>query len=405
MNRIVGLDIGTTKICAIVAEVQEDDALKITGLGNSPSDGLKRGVVVNVEKTVQSIRTAIDAAEEMSDKRIDAVYAGISGDHVHSVDTRTGEPVSGPDNEITEDDKQRVVEAAKKTVPIPMDQEIILELPQSFVVDDQPDIKDPVGMSGRRLEADVHIVTGSKTSVENIYKSIHRAGLEVFEPFVPGPIASSLAVLTPDEKEMGVALIDIGGGTTDLAVFYDSAVRHTAVVGLGGTNVTQDMVIGLRTPLKQAEELKRKCGCASKSLVDLNDLVEVSGISGRPDRQVSRMKMTSIIEARMEEIFGYVNQEIKRSECANLLGAGIVLTGGGAALEGSAELAQEVFDMPATVKHPQGVTGRNVKDPAYATAVGLLHFGYNQSRGFMTDEGDFLDSVFGRMKNWIRNFF
>ena len=404
MNRIVGLDIGTTKICAIVAEVQEDDALKITGLGNSPSDGLERGMVVNVEKTVQSIRTAIDAAQEMSDTRISAVYAGISGDHIHSVNTRTGEPVSGPDNEITEDDKQRVVEAAAKTVPIPMDQEIIHVLPQSFVVDAQPGIKDPVGMSGVRLEADVHIVTGAKTSAENICKSIRRAGLEV-AGLVLGPIASSRAVLTPDEEEMGVALIDIGGGTTDLAVFCDSAVRHTAVVRWGGTNVTKDMAIGLRTPWKQAETLKCERGCASKSLVDLNDLVEVSGVAGRPDRQVSRMKMTSIIEARMAEIFGYVNQEIKRTEYANLLGAGIVLTGGGAALEGSAELAQEVFDMPTTVKHPQGVTGRNVKDPAYATAVGLLHFGYNQNHGFMTDEGDFLDSVFGRMKNWIRNFF
>lgn len=405
MDRIVGLDIGTTKICAIVAEVEEDNAVKITGLGSSPSDGLKRGVVVNVEQTVQSIRTAIDAAQEMSGTRIGAVYAGISGDHIHSVNTRAVAPVSGPDNEITPDDTQRVVEAAEKAVPIPMDQEIIHVLPQSFVVDAQPGIKDPVGMSGVRLEADVHIVTAAVTSAQNIIKSIRRAGLEVAD-LVLGPIASSRAVLTPDEEEMGVALIDIGGGTTDLAVFYDSAVRHTAVVGLGGTNVTQDMAIGLRTPWKQAETLKCERGCALKSLVALNDMVDVPGVAGRPDRQVSRMKMTSIIEARMEEIFGYVNQEIRRTEYANVLGAGIVLTGGGATLEGCAELAEEVFEMPATVKHPQDVTGRNVKDPVYSTSVGLLYFGlYNPNNGFMADEGDFFDSVFGRIINWIRNFF
>ncbi len=405
MDRIVGLDIGTTKICAIVAEVEEDDAVKITGLGSSPSDGLKRGVVVNVEQTVQSIRTAIDAAQEMSGTRIGAVYAGISGDHIHSVNTRAEAPVSGQDNEITPDDTQRVVKAAEEAVPIPKDQEIIHVLPQSFEVDGQPGIKDPVGMSGVRLKADVHIVTAAVTSAQNICKSIRRAGLEVAD-LVLGPIASSRAVLTPDEEEMGVALIDIGGGTTDLAVFYDSAVRHTAVVGLGGTNVTQDMAIGLRTPWKQAETLKCERGCALKSLVALNDMVDVPGVAGRPDRQVSRMKMTSIIEARLEEIFVYVNQEIRRTEYANRLGAGIVLTGGGATLEGSAELAQEVFDMPATVKHPQDVTGRNVKDPVYSTSVGLLYFGlYNPNHGFMADEGDFLDSVFGRMKNWIRNFF
>ena len=408
MDRIVGLDIGTTKICAIVAEVEEDNALKITGLGSSPSDGLKRGVVVNVEQTVQSIRTAIEKAQEMSGTRIGAVYAGIAGEHIRSVNTRAVVAVSGPDNEITHNDTQRVVEAAEKGVPIPMDQEIIHVLPQSYVVDDQPGVKAPIGMSGVRLEVDVHIVTGAVTSAQNICKSIRRAGLEVAD-LVLEPIASSYAVLTPDEEEMGVALVDIGGGTSDLAVFYDGAIRHTAVVGLGSTNVTQDMAIGLRTPWKQAEELKHKCGCAAKSLVDLNDLVDVPGVAGRPDRQVSRMKMTSIIEARMEEIFGYVNQEIRRTEYANLLGAGIVLTGGGAMLEGCAELAQEVFGLPAIVRSPhQGVTGRvnAIKKPLYSTGVGLLYFGlYNQSHGFMSDEGDFLDSVFGRMKNWVRNFF
>lgn len=403
MDRIVGLDIGSTKICVVVAEVEDDGTPKITGLGSSSSHGLKRGVVINVEKTVQSIRTAIEEAQEMSGTRIGAVYAGIAGDHIRSVNTRAVVAVSGPDNEITANDEERAIEAAK-AVSIPMDREIVHVLPQSFVVDDQPGVKDPIGMSGVRLQADVHIVTGAVTSAQNICKSIRRAGVEVVD-LVLDPIASSYAVLTPDEEEMGVALVDVGGGTTDLAVFYDGAIRHTAVVGLGGANVTNDMAIGLRTPWKQAETLKQKNGCALQSLVRPNDMVDVPGVAGRPARTVSRAKMAAIIEARMEEIFGHIDQEIRRTEYADLLGAGIVLTGGGSMLHGCSELAKEIFDMPITIGKPRGIVGRAnaVSEPLYATAIGLVQFGlYHQNGNFISDGGN---SIFGRMKNWVQNFF
>ncbi len=403
MDRIVGLDIGSTKICVVVAEVEDDGTPKITGLGSSPSQGLKRGVVINVEKTVQSIRTAIEEAQEMSGTRIGAVYAGIAGDHIRSVNTRAVVAVSGPDNEITANDEERAIEAAK-AVSIPMDREIVHVLPQSFVVDDQPGVKDPIGMSGVRLQADVHIVTGAVTSAQNICKSIRRAGVEVVD-LVLDPIASSYAVLTPDEEEMGVALVDVGGGTTDLAVFYDGAIRHTAVVGLGGTNVTNDMAIGLRTPWEQAETLKQKNGCALQSLVRPNDMVDVPGVAGRPARTVSRAKMAAIIEARMEEIFGHIDQEIRRTEYVDLLGAGIVLTGGGSMLHGCSELAKEIFDMPITIGKPRGIAGRAnaVSEPLYATAIGLVQFGlYHQNGNFISDGGN---SIFGRMKNWVQNFF
>lgn len=403
MDRIVGLDIGSTKICVVVAEVEDDGTPKITGLGSSPSQGLKRGVVINVEKTVQSIRTAIEEAQEMSGTRIGAVYAGIAGDHIRSVNTRAVVAVSGPDNEITANDEERAIEAAK-AVSIPLDREIVHVLPQSFVVDDQPGIKDPIGMSGVRLQADVHIVTGAVTSAQNICKSIRRAGVEVVD-LVLDPIASSYAVLTPDEEEMGVALVDVGGGTTDLAVFYDGAIRHTAVVGLGGANVTNDMAIGLRTPWEQAETLKQKNGCALQSLVRPNDMVDVPGVAGRPARTVSRAKMAAIIEARMEEIFGHIDQEIRRTEYADLLGAGIVLTGGGSMLHGCSELAKEIFDMPITIGKPRGIAGRAnaVSEPLYATAIGLVQFGlYHQNGNFISDGSK---SIFGRMKNWVQNFF
>lgn len=405
-DRIVGLDIGTTKICAIVAEVEDNGQLKITGVGSSASEGLKRGVVVNVEKTVQSIRTAIDEAQKMSGTRIDAVYAGIAGDHIRSVNTRAVVAVSSPDNEITASDEERVIEAAK-AVSIPMDREIVHVLPQSFVVDDQPGIKDPIGMSGVRLEVDVHIVTGAVASAQNICKSIRRAGIEVVD-LVLEPIASSYAVLTSDEEEMGVALIDVGGGTSDLAVFYDGAIRHTAVVGLGGTNVTQDLAVGLRTPSKQAEEIKCKYGCAMQSLVDPSEMIEVPGMAGRPSFKVPRTEMAKIIEARMEEIFNLVNREIRRTDYADLLAAGVVLTGGGAMLQGCADLAEDVFGMPVAIGKPRGVSGLidAVNEPIYATGVGLVLFGlHHYNRGQMPSDDDFFPSVLGRMKRWVGDFF
>ncbi len=407
-DRIVGLDIGTTKICAIVAEADQSGQLKITGVGSSPSDGLKRGVVVNVEKTVRSIQRAIEEAERMSDARIAAVYAGIAGDHIRSLNCRGVIAVSGPDNEITGNDEARVIETAK-AVSIPMDREIIHVLPQSFVVDDQPGVKDPIGMSGVRLEADVHIVTGAVTSAQNICKSIRRAGLEVVD-LVLEPLASSYAVLSPEEEEMGVALLDVGGGTTDLAVFYDGSIRHTAVVGLGGENVTHDISIGLRTPWKQAEEIKRNHGCALCALVSKEEAIEVPGLAGRPSYHVPRGELAAIIEARMEEIFTLVHREIRRTDYADLLAAGVVITGGGAMLEGCVELAEEVFGMPVSLGIPRGVVGLvdAVTQPIYATGVGLVLFGmHHQNRKDLIRVGsdDSFEAILSRMKNWVKDFF
>ena len=407
-DRIVGIDIGTTKICTIVAEVEDEDGLKITGVGSAPSEGLKRGVVVNVEKTVKSIQEAIDRAEQMSDTRITAVYAGIAGDHIRSFNSRGVIAVSGPENEITSNDEARVIEAAK-AINIPLDREIVHVLPQDFLVDDQPGIKDPIGMSGVRLEADVHIVTGAVTSAQNICKSIRRAGVEVVD-LVLEPIASSYAVLTPDEEEMGCLLVDIGGGTSDIAVFYDGSIRHTAVVGLGGENVTHDVSIGMRTPLKQAEELKRMHGCAMSTLVSKEEVIEVPGIAGRPPYKVERAEMTAIIEARMDEIFSLVNRELMRTDYAHLLAAGVVVTGGGAMVDGCAELAEEIFDMPVRIGTPRNVTGLvdAVTQPIYATGVGLVQFGLNhQNREghLVNGNGEMFNSILGRMKGWVKDFF
>ena len=408
-DRIVGLDIGTTKICAIVAEIEDTTGqLKITGVGSSPSDGLKRGVVVNVEKTVQSIKRAVEEAERMSDARIGAVYAGIAGDHIRSLNCRGVIAVSGAENEITAHDEARVIETAK-AVSIPMDREIIHVLPQSFVVDDQPGVKDPIGMSGVRLEADVHIVTGAVTSAQNICKSIRRAGVEVVD-LVLEPLASSYAVLSPEEEEMGVVLVDVGGGTTDVAVFYDGSIRHTAVVGLGGENVTHDVSIGLRTPLNQAESIKRDYGCALRSLVEKDETIEVPGLAGRPSYQVPRFELSSIIEARMEEIFSLVHRELRRTDYADLLAAGVVITGGGAMLEGTVELAEQVFGMPTSLGVPKGVTGLadSVNQPIYATGVGLVMFGmhHRHRKDMVRGNGDdFFESILGRMKGWVKDFF
>jgi cell division protein FtsA len=407
-DQIVGLDIGTTKICAIVAEAEDSGLLKITGVGSSPSNGLKRGVVVNVEQTVQSIQRAIEEAERMSDTRIAAVYAGIAGDHIRSLNCRGVIAVSGPDSEITAHDEARVIETAK-AVSIPMDREIIHVLPQSFVVDDQPGVKNPIGMSGVRLEADVHMVTGAVTSAQNICKSIRRAGVEVVD-LVLEPLASSYAVLSPEEEEMGVVLVDIGGGTTDIAVFYDGSIRHTAVVGLGGENVTHDVSIGLRTPLKQAEATKRQHGCALRTMVSKEESIEVPGLAGRPSYMVPRAELSAVIEARMEEIFTLVHREIRRTDYADLLAAGVVITGGGAMLEGTVELAEEVFGMPVSLGIPRGITGlaESVKEPIYATGVGLVQFGmHHRTRGDMVHAGgdDFFDSILGRMKGWVKDFF
>src|SRR6059036_3031002 len=368
----VGLDIGTTKISCIVAELKPGDDLSIVGVGNAPSEGLRRGVVVDLEKTVGSIQRAVDEAERMAGVPVKGVHAGIAGDHIRSINSRGVIAVSRKDNEIGAADVERVVEAAK-AIAIPMDREIIHVIPQEFIVDDQDGIKDPIGMSGVRLEAEVHIITGAVTSAKNICRSIQRAGLKVHD-LVLEPLASSNAVLGPDERDLGVALLDIGGGTTDVAVFFEGSIRHTAIIPFGGSNVTNDIAIGLRTPIDKAESIKLQHGCALAALVPAEHTITVSGVGGRADREISRHVLASMIEPRMEEIFTLANKEVKKNHFAELLGGGVVLTGGTSLMPGIVDLAEQVFEMPVRHGVPQGLGGlsANVADPRFATGVGLV---------------------------------
>jgi len=408
-NLIVGLDIGTTKIAAVVAELDGSGDVRIVGVGTSPSDGLKRGVVINLEKTVQSIKKAVEDAELMAGVEITAVYAGIAGDHIRSINSKGFIAVSRQDNEITKEDVERVIGAAK-AVAIPMDREIIHVLPQEFIVDDQGGIKDPVGMSGMRLEAEVHIVTGAVTSAQNLYKCIRRAGLDVND-LVLEPLASSYAVLSPDEEELGVALLDIGGGTTDLAIIYENSIRHTAVVGLGGKNVTSDIAIGLRTSLDQAEEIKKKYGCAQEALLTEDEMLSVQGVGGRPAREVSRRELASIIEPRMEELFTLALREIRKTDYADLLTSGVVLTGGAASLYGAADLGETIFDLPVQVGVPKGFGGLmdSIKNPSYATGLGLIHYGLKHREKdkslLRINKSNSFEKIFERMKRWFEDFF
>src|SRR5689334_3601113 len=373
----VGLDIGTTKISCIIADTNGTDSgtLRVVGIGNALSEGLRRGVVVDLEKTVASIQRAVDEAERMAGMPVRGVYAGIAGDHIRSINSRGVIAVSRKDNEIGPADVDRVVEAAK-AIAIPMDREIIHVIPQEFIVDDQDGIKDPIGMSGVRLEAEVHIITGAVTSAKNICRSIQRAGLKVYD-LVLEPLASSHAVLGPDERDLGVVLLDLGGGTTDVAVFFEGSIRHTAIIPFGGANVTNDIAIGLRTPIDKAEQIKIQHGCALAALVSPDHKVMVSGVGGRADRDISRHVLASMIEPRMEEIFLLANKEVKKNHFAELLGGGVVLTGGTSLMPGIVELAEQVFEMPVRLGVPQGVGGlsANVADPRFSTGVGLVIHG------------------------------
>jgi cell division protein FtsA len=368
----VGLDIGTTKISCIVADMNGTGELRVVGVGNAPSEGLRRGVVVDLEKTVASIQRAVDEAERMAGVPVKGVTAGIAGDHIRSINSRGVIAVSRKDNEIGPADVDRVVEAAK-AIAIPMDREIIHVIPQEFIVDDQDGIKDPIGMSGVRLEAEVHIITGAVTSAKNICRSIQRAGLKVYD-LVLEPLASSHAVLGPDERDLGVVLLDLGGGTTDVAVFFEGSIRHTAIVPFGGANVTNDLAIGLRTPIDKAEQIKIQHASALASLVSLDSRVTVSGVGGRADREMSRHVLASMVEPRMEEIFQLANKEVKKNHFAELLGGGVVLTGGTSLMPGVVELAEQVFEMPVRLGVPSGLGGlsANVADPRFATGVGLV---------------------------------
>lgn len=406
---VVGLDIGTTKIGCIITELEDAGKIKVVGVGTAPSEGLRKGVVVNLEQTVHSIQSAVADAERMAGVKVHSVFAGIAGDHIRSINSRGVIAVSRTDKEITKADVDRVIEAAK-AVAIPMDREIIHVLPQEFIVDDQAGIMEPIGMSGVRLEAEVHIVTGAVTSAQNIFKSITRAGLEVRD-IVLEPLASSYAVLSPDEKELGVALLDIGGGTTDIAIFFEGSIRHTAVIGLGGNNVTNDIAIGLRCPVNRAEEIKKASGNAIAAHISPDEFVRVPGVGGRGEREVSRQVLASIIEPRMEEIFQLAYREIKKTDYADMLAAGVVITGGAAGLENLAELGEQVFGMPVKVGYPTSkMTGLvdAIKEPMFATAVGLVQYGVehqDEIKSIKANGKSTFDEILVRMKKWFADFF
>jgi cell division protein FtsA len=408
-NYFVGLDIGTTKIACIISELDSNGQLKIVGVGVSLSDGLRKGVVVNIDKTVRSIQKAVEEAELMAGQDVESVIVGIAGDHIRAINSKGVVAISRDDNEITELDVIRAIDAAK-AVSIPMDREILHVIPQEFVVDEQKGIKDPIGMCGVRLETQVHIITGAVTSAQNIYKSVEKAGLKVRD-LVLEPLASSYAVLEKDEKELGVALIDMGGGTTDIALYFDESIRHTAVVGLGGKNVTSDIAIGIRTPIDKAEEIKKQYGCAYSALVKNDEYISVPGVGGREQREVSKAVLASIIEPRLEEILSLALREIKRTEYSDMLGAGVVLTGGCALMEGIQELAEKVFEMPVKIGVPTGFGGLTeaAKSPVHATGVGLCMYGVKNEKtrkGKKNAGGDDnFKKIFDKMKIWVKEFF
>jgi len=398
---LVGLDIGTTKICTVIGE-SSGDKVNIVGIGMSPSTGLRKGVVVNIEQTVKSIKRALEEAEQMSGCEIRSVYAGIAGSHIMGFNSHGVIPIRG--EEITKSDIERVIDAAK-AVAIPLDREVIHILPQEFIVDDQGGIEDPLGMSGVRLEVKVHIVTGAVSSAQNIIRSCHKAGLDVAD-IVLEPLASAYAVLTEEEKEIGVALVDIGGGTTDLAVFCNDSIKHISILALGGTNLTSDIAFGLRTPMSAAEEIKKKYGCALSDLVQDNEVIDVPTVGGRPPRRLFRKTLAEICEPRMEEILALVDQELEKSGYKSVIGAGVVLTGGSSLIEGVIELGEQIFGLPVRVGYPIKIGGLKdvVMSPKYATAVGLLVYGAKKEfspNSFRIRERNVFNRLLSKMKNWF----
>ncbi|MHB1565564.1 MAG: cell division protein FtsA [Acidiferrobacter sp.] len=370
---VVGLDIGTSKVLAIVGEINDNDEVDIIGVGHQPSRGLKKGVVVNIESTVQSISRAVEEAELMAGCQIHSVFAGIAGSHINSVNSHG--IVAIKNKEVAEGDVQRVLEAAK-ALPIPADQKILHVLPQEYIIDRQEGVREPIGMSGVRLEAKVHIITGAVSAAQNIIKCVHRCGLEV-DNIILEQLASSLSVLTEDEKELGVCLVDIGGGTTDISVFTQGAIRHTAVIPIAGDQVTNDIAVALRTPTQHAEDIKKKFGCAYGQIVE-DGVVEVPGVGERPPRKLSRRTLAEVVEPRITELYELIGDNLRKSGFADLLGSGIVLTGGTAKMEGMIELAEEVFHTPVRLGAPQYVGGLSgvVHNPIFATGVGLVLFGH-----------------------------
>jgi len=406
-NMIVGLDIGTSKIVAIVGEYDPatDGEIEIIGIGSHPSRGLKKGVVVNIESTVQSIQRAIEEAELMAGCQINSVYAGIAGSHIKSMNSHG--IVAIKDREVTASDLDRVIDAAR-AVAIPADQRVLHILPQEFIIDEQEGIREPIGMSGVRLEAKVHLVTGAVGAAQNIIKCVRRCGLEV-DDIILEQLASSYSILTDDEKELGVCIVDIGGGTTDIAIFADGAIRHTAVIPIAGDQVTNDIAVALRTPTQNAEEIKIKYACALRQLANPDETIEVPSVGERPARQLSRQTLAEVVEPRYEELLMLVQSELRKSGFEEMIAAGVVLTGGSSKMDGVVDLAEEIFHMPVRLGYPQYITGLSdvVRNPIYATGVGLLLFGRHNrdsgQQGFTEDAG--IKSVWSRMKSWFQGNF
>lgn len=401
---IVGLDIGTSKVCAVVGEVTER-GLEIIGVGSHASQGLRKGVVINIESTVSSIKKAVEEAELMAGCEINSIFTGIAGGHIKGFNSHG--IVAVKNKEVTQRDLERVIDAAK-AVAIPMDRELLHILPQEYIIDDQDGIKEPLGMSGVRLEAKVHIVTGAVTSAQNIIKCCNRTGLNVAD-IVLEPLASAEAVLTPEERELGVALVDVGGGTTDIGLFHDGAVKHTASLAIGGNHLTSDIAAGLRTPIGEAERIKQRYGYARVSMASKDEKVEVPSVGGRSPRTISRQILCEIIEPRLEEIFQLIRREIAKSGYAGSLASGVVMTGGSTLLPGMIEMAEQLFGMPVRLGVPTSVGGlvEVVSSPIYATGVGLVLYGLKrQDRNFFRIRDDNLfGKVRGRMVDWFREFF
>jgi len=404
---IVGLDIGTTKVCSVIGRINEYGSIDILGVGTSPSKGLRKGVVVNIESTVNSVATAIEKAELMAGVEVKSVYAGIAGGHIEGINSRGVVAVSTRSREITQEEVERVIEAAK-AMALPMEREVIHVLPQEFIVDNQGSIKDPIGMSGVRLEAEVHIVTGAVASAQNIVKSVNRSGYAVND-IVLEPLASALSTLKDDEKELGVVLIDIGGGTTDVIVYLNGSIWHTNVIAMGGNHVTNDVSIGLRTPIQSAEDIKKKWGIAVSELVDPGEVIEVPSVGGRKPTQLPRQILAEIIQPRLEETFFLVKNDLEQKDFKEMITGGVVLTGGASLLKGIDKVAEDVFEMPVRIGIPSGISGlvEEVSSPEFATGVGLVLYGMHaRPESFMENRGAGLFSnIKKRMVDWLAEFF
>jgi len=404
-NLVVGLDIGTSKVVAIVGELSEEGRLEVIGIGTHPSRGLKKGVVVNIESTVQSIQRAVEEAELMAGCDIHSVYTGIAGSHIRSLNSHG--IVAIRDKEVTAGDVDRVIDAAR-AVAIPADQKMLHILPQEFVIDNQEGIREPIGMFGVRLEAKVHMVTGADSAAQNIVKCVQRCGLQVVD-MVLEQLASSYSVLSEDEKELGVCLVDIGGGTTDIAVFSGGAIQHTAVIPIAGDQVTNDIAVSMRTPTPHAEEIKIKYACALSQLANPDETIEVPSVGDRPPRRLARQTLAEIVEPRYEELFTLIAEELRRSGFEELIAAGIVITGGSSKMEGAVELAEEVFHAPVRLGIPQHVEGLAdvVRNPIHATGVGLLIYGKENllNKGNEAPLGSGLKEILERMKAWFQGNF